>query len=131
MKYAVIAARVLLGLIFVVFGLNFFFMFIPMPPPPEVETAATRFGGALFGSGYMHAVKVFEIVGGALLLSGYYVPLGLVLLGPVIVNIALFHVFLDKSGYAMTAALLGLEGFLVYAYRASFAPLFQAKPAVG
>lgn len=129
MKIAVIVARVLLGLVFLVFGLNFYLKFLPMPPMPD--SPATQFVMAMGGSGYMHVVKVFEVVGGALLISGYFVPLGLTLIGPVIVNIALFHVFLDKSGYGMTAALIGLEAFLVYAYRASFAPLFQAKPEVG
>ncbi|AKT36981.1 DoxX family membrane protein [Chondromyces crocatus] len=128
MKIATIIARVLLGLMFLVFGLNFFFNFLPMPPPPEVETPATQFGAALYGSGYMHAVKVFEILGGIALLSGFFVPLGLVFLGPIIVNIAFFHIFLDKSGFEMTFAIVALELFLLYAYRTSFAPLFQAKP---
>lgn len=129
MKIAVIVARVLLGLVFLVFGLNFFLKFLPVPPMQD--SPATQFITAIGGSGYMHVVKIFEVVGGALLLSGYFVPLGLTLIGPVIVNILLFHVFLDKSGYGMTLALVGLEAFLIYAYRASFAPLFQAKPDVG
>ncbi|EYF06024.1 DoxX family membrane protein [Chondromyces apiculatus] len=130
MKIAATIARVLLGLMFVVFGLNFFFNFMPMPPPPEVETPATRFGMALGGSGYMHAVKVFEVTGGLLLLSGYYVPLGLVFLGPVILNIAFFHIFLDKSGFPMSAVIVALELFLLYAYRAAFMPLFQPKTPI-
>lgn len=129
MKIAVTVARVLLGLVFLVFGLNFFLKFLPVPPMQD--SPATQFVMAMGGSGYMHVIKVFEVVGGALLISGYFVPLGLTLLAPVIVNIALFHVFLDKSGYGMTAALVALEVFLLYAYRASFAPLFQAKPDVG
>lgn len=129
MKYAVIAARILLGLVFFAFGLMFFLQLMPQPPM-DPEAPATKFAMALGGSGYMHAVKVFEVVGGALLLTGYFVPLGLTLLAPVILNIAFFHVFLDKTGYGMTAALIALEIFLLYAYRQSFAPLFVAKAPI-
>jgi uncharacterized membrane protein YphA (DoxX/SURF4 family) len=129
MKYAVIVARSLLGLVFFAFGMMFFLQLVPQPPM-DPDAPATRFAMALGGSGYMHAIKVFEVVGGALLLSGFYVPLGLVLLAPVILNIAFFHVFLDKTGYGMTAALIALEIFLLYAYRRSFAPLLVAKPEI-
>ena len=129
MKYAVIAARSLLGLVFFAFGMMFFLKLMPQPQM-DMEAPATKFAMAMGGSGYMHAVKVFEVVGGALLLTGFYVPLGLTLLAPVILNIAFFHVFLDKTGYGMTAALIALEIFLLYAYRQSFAPLFVAKAPI-
>src|SRR5213076_1498595 len=95
MKIITIIARSLLGLIFVVFGLNAFLHFIPMPPP---EGQAGAFSGAMFQSGYFYVVAVLQILGGLLLLSGLFAPLGLTLLGPVIVNILLFHIFLAPGG---------------------------------
>src|SRR5207244_10743850 len=93
MKILTIIARVLLRLIFVVFGSNIFLHFIPMPPPPP--TLAGDFTKALFLSHYLHVVAVFQIVGGLLLLVGRFVPLGLVLLAAVFVNICLVHFFLE------------------------------------
>src|SRR4030095_15775989 len=87
MKIATIIARVLLGLVFVVFGSNIFLHFIPMPPPHPGLLG--DFSKALFLSHYLHVVAVFQIVGGLLLLIGRFVPLGLALLAPVIVNIDL------------------------------------------
>ena len=118
MKIATIIARVLLGLVFVVFGSNIFLHFIPMPPPPA--TLAGDFSKALFLSHYLHVVAVFQIVGGLLLLVGRFVPLGLVLLAPVILNIALFHVLLDPSGLVMAAVISILLVFLVWQYRGAF-----------
>src|SRR6185369_5539146 len=74
MKIATIIARVLLGLVFVVFGSNIFLHFIPMPPPQP--TLSGDFTKALFLSHYLHVVAVFQIVGGLLLLIGRFVPLG-------------------------------------------------------
>ena len=123
MKIATIITRVLLGLMFVVFGLNIFLHFIPMPPMPD--TPATRFGKILMESHYMLVIGALQVIGGALLLIGRFVPLGLVLLGPVIVNILLFHIFLEPSNFApgLVAALLAL--FLLWRYRANFAGLVQ------
>jgi hypothetical protein len=89
MKITTIIARSLLGLIFVVFGLNMFLNFIPMPPPPEGP--AREFMTALFMSHYVYVVGALQVAGGLILLSGRCVPLGLTLLGPVILNIDCFH----------------------------------------
>ena len=125
MKYATIAARLLLGLIFVVFGLNHLIGFIKLPTdgmPPD----ALAYLGLLTGSGIMNVVKVLEVAGGALLLVGKFVPLGLVILMPVIVNILLYELcLLQKPGIAVVMAALGV--FLIYSYRATFAPFFT-KP---
>src|SRR5436305_43611 len=102
MKVAIIIARVLLGLVFVVFGSNIFLHFIPMPPPPP--TLAGDFTKALFLSHYLHVVAVFQILGGLLLLVGRFVPLGLVLLAPVIVNIDLDHISVSLSHSRIYAA---------------------------
>ena len=123
MKIAVIIARVLLGLVFVVFGLNAFLNFIPMPPPPKNEAGA--FLGALFSSHYLYAIKCFEIAGGLLLLIGRKVPLGLTLLGPVIVNILFYDIFLDHTGLAMGVVIGALALFLLWAYRSAFAGLLS------
>ena len=118
MKVATIIARVLLGLVFVVFGSNIFLHFIPMPPPPP--TLAGDFTKALFLSHYLHVVAVFQIVGGLLLLIGRYVPLGLVLLAPVIVNIDLVHLLLEPSGLPMAIIISVLLVFLIWRYREAF-----------
>lgn len=128
-RIATIAARVLLGLCFFVFGLNFFFNFIPKPaePPPA---AAADFAGALFKSGYLFPlVKTIEVVCGAALLANRFVPLALTLLAPIIVNIVAFHLLLEKSGAPMVLAILALELYLAWAHRAAWRPLFTAKYA--
>ena len=118
MKIATIIARILLGLVFVVFGSNIFLHFIPMPPPPPGLLG--DFSKALFVSHYLHVVAVFQIVGGLLLLIGRFVPLGLVLLAPVIVNIDLVHILLDPSGLPMATVISILLVFLVWRYRDAF-----------
>ena len=89
MKIATIIARVLLGLMFVVFGSNIFLHFVPMPPLPA--TLAGDFSKALMRSHYIYVVGLLQVIGGLLLLIGRYVPLGFALLGSVIVNILLFQ----------------------------------------
>ena len=123
MKIVTIIARVLLGLIFVVFGLNIFLLFIPMPPLPP--TLLGDFSKALFLSHYVHVVGAFQVIGGALLLLGRFVPLGLTLLGPVIVNIDLVHILMDPSGLPMAALISILAIFLVWRYREAFAGLVR------
>jgi putative oxidoreductase len=118
MKLVSTIARLLLGLIFVVFGLNMWFQFIPIPPFPEGSQAAT-FMGAIYMSGFLSIVKVLEVVGGLLLLTGRFTNLALAILGPIIVNIAMFHVLLVGGGYAMPA-LIGVLSLIVLAGRKDF-----------
>lgn len=123
-KYAPVVARSLLGLIFFVFGLNGFLHFLPQPPLPP---AGGQFIGALIGTGYLFPLlKGIEVLSGALLLSGRFVPLALVLLAPIIVNIAAFHLLL-VPGYGMVALLLSLELLLAWAYRESFRSILQSR----
>jgi uncharacterized membrane protein YphA (DoxX/SURF4 family) len=125
----VIGARSLLGLIFFVFGLNFFLHFIPTPP---MSGPPADFAAAMAATGYLFIlVKVTEVVGGALLLAGRYVPLALALLAPVVVNIFFFHVFLAPSGLALPVVVLALEVFLAWAYRSAYRPMLQAKVDLG
>src|SRR6266851_860785 len=124
MKVATIIVRVLLGLMFVVFGSNILFPFIPMPkeqPPP----LAGEFAKALMQSHYMLVVGALQLIGGLLLLIGRFVPLGLLLLGPVIVNIVLFHIFLAPVNFAPAVVVAVLALFLLWQYRAAFAGLVK------
>ena len=123
MKILTIIARTLLGLTFVVFGLNGFLQFLKMPPPPPGP--AGDFTKALFVSHYFYVVSGLQVVGGALCLLGRFVPLGLTLLGPVIVNILLFHIFLYPTGLGLTVAVSVIALFLLYAYRQAFRGLIQ------
>jgi uncharacterized membrane protein YphA (DoxX/SURF4 family) len=123
MTILTVIVRLLLGLMFVVFGLNAFLQFMPVPPLPD--TPSGRFLGALISSGYIYAIAVCQVLGGLLLMVGRFVPLGLLLLGPVIVNIVLFHIFLDRAGVGIAAAVALLAAFLVWRYRESFAPVLR------
>lgn len=95
MKIAALISRFLLGLTFVVFGLNGFLRFIPMPPPTGV---AAQFSGAIFISHYWVVIFGLQVIGGLLLLLNRFVPLALVLLAPVIVNIFFFHALMAPAG---------------------------------
>ena len=124
MKYVIVIVRVLLGLMFVVFGSNAFLKF--MGPPPEMAGHAGAFIGALMGSGYMQAIAVIQMLGGlCLLLGARFVPLGLTFLGPVIVNIVLFHVFLEPQGLPIAVVTAALALFLLWIYRFKFPAIFQ------
>ena len=124
-RFAPIAARVLLGLAFTVFGLNGFFGFLPAPPHGG---AAGEFLGALAATGYMFPlIKGTEVVGGLLLLGNRFVPLALALLAPVLVNIFAFHLFLEPASIGMAALLLGLELFLAWSYRDAFRSMLRAR----
>ena len=126
MKYATIAVRSLLGLMFFVLGLNHFLKFFAQPMPEGLPPDALAYTRLLGDSGIMDVVKVLELVGGGLLLVGKFVPLGLTLLMPVIVNILLYEIFLvHKPGVAVVLTLMGL--FLMFAYRSTFGPFFT-KP---
>jgi uncharacterized membrane protein YphA (DoxX/SURF4 family) len=123
MKTATIIARVLLGLIFVTFGLNMFLSFIPLPPPPEGP--AREFMTALFVSHYVYVLGALQVVGGLIQLSGRWIPLGLTLLGPVIVNIVCFHVLMAPAGLPMALVVSFLALFLLWRYRGYFAGLVK------
>src|SRR6266851_3991262 len=122
MKIVNLVARLLLGLIFVVFGLNGFLNFLNMGPLPS--GFAGQFIIALAASHYLWVIAGLQVVGGVLLLVNRFVPLALVLLGPVIVNILLYHVFLNRSG-AQLAILGTILWFIVfYGHRQYFSGIF-------
>lgn len=123
MKYAIIIARVLLGLVFAVFGSNAFLHFMPMPP---LQGNAGAFMGALINSGYIYPIATLQVLGGlCLLILPRFVSLGLILLGPVIVNIMLYHIFLDQSGLPVAIVISVLALFLLWIYRYKFPAIFQ------
>lgn len=129
MKIATLIARVLLGLTFVVFGSNAFLHFLPMPP---MTGPSGDFIGSMNVTGYLKVIAALQVIGGALLLLGRYVPLGLTLLGPVVVNIVLFHIFMDQSGLAIAFVVAAVALFLLWQYRSAFAGLVhrEALPRV-
>jgi putative oxidoreductase len=127
MKIAVLVARILLGLTFLVFGLNGFLNFLHMPMPPG---PAGQYMGVLFVSHYLLVVCLVEVIGGVLLLSGQFIPLGLVLLGPVIFNILLFHTFLFPSGFPPALFATVLWFIVFFGVRKAFAGIFAQKITV-
>jgi len=125
MSKVVLVARILLGLVFFVFGLNGFLHFLP---PPDVPEAGQELMGALGDTGYFFPLlKATETVSGALLLAGVLVPLALVLLAPIVVNIVAFHLFLAPGGMPIAILVLVLEVFLAWGYRGSFRSVLTVK----
>ncbi len=131
MKIAIVVSRALLGIGFIIFGLNILHPFLPMPAPPAGSLPA-QFMGVMYPTHWMELVGVFQLVGGLLVLAGRTAPLGLVLLGPVLVNILAFHILI-MGGQGIQPGLVFslLEIFLVYAYRNHFRAIFttNALPA--
>ena len=118
-------ARLFLGLVFTIFGLNFFLHFMPTPPAPPRGAA---FAGALFASGYLFPLlNATEVVAGVLLLSNRFVPLALAVLAPIVINIVGFHLFLAPSDLGLALALLAAELTLAWNRRAAYAPMLRAR----
>ena len=125
MKIVILIARLLLGLVFVVFGLNGFLNFLSMGPMPT--GLAGQFIGALFQSHYLWVVAGLQVVGGLLLLVNRFVPLALVLLGPVIVNILLYHLLLNLTGIGMAILVTILWFIVFYGHRQYFSGIFVQR----
>ena len=123
MKVAVVIARVLLGLMFLVFGLNDFFHFLPMPPVPG---DAGVMAGLMYTHGWLTFHGVLYVIAAILLLVGRYVPVGLTILGPIIVNILVFHITLNPQGIGPGLLVTVLELFLIWAYWPAFRGIFTA-----
>ena len=123
MKVATIIARLLLGLAFAVFGLNFFLNFIPAPPP------APGLGGDFFkvfiASGLAHVIGAVQVLSGLLLLIGRFVPLALTMLAAMIFNILVFHILMAPAGIGPGIVVTLLWLFLVWQYRDRFAGILS------
>jgi uncharacterized membrane protein YphA (DoxX/SURF4 family) len=127
-RYATIATRVLIGLLFTTTGLNGFLMFMPAPDPSTMAPAGVAFSAALYATGYMlQLASGVQLLAGLLLISGRFVPLALALLAPMVVNIFLFHVFLEPAGTVMAVVVVAAEIGLAWAYRDKFRPMLQAR----
>jgi len=124
MKIVSLVARVLLGVLFVVFGLNGFLHFIPLPLPPGL---AGQYMMALAVSHYISVVYLLQLIPAILLLVNRFVPLALTLLGPVIVNIFLFHAFMQPSGLPLALIVMVLWVLAAIGVRSAFAGLLQQK----
>ena len=122
MKIATMIIRSLLGLLFAVMGSNEFLHFFPLPTMPGEGGA---FLDVLFVTHYLYAIAALEVIGGLLLLTGRYGPLGLTLLGPIIVNILAFHIFMNPSGLPIAIVVSALALFLLWSYREHFAGLVK------
>lgn len=124
MKILVLMARILLGTLFTVIGLNHVVPFMHMAAPPGDASALL---GLMVAHHWFKLYGLLEVAGGLMLLSGWFVPLGLTLLAGLGTNILLFHVTVEPSGLPAMLFFGLLEVVLVYAYRASFAGIFAAK----
>lgn len=125
MKKAKLIVRILLGLMVLIFGLNKFLQFMPMPPMPE---AAGEFMGALVKSGYLLvAVAIVEIITGIMLLTNRFQPLALIILFPVLLNAFLFHLFLDPAGIGAALLAISMNIFLFFTNKEAYKSLLSPK----
>jgi len=124
MRTASKIAQYLAGVIFLVFGLNGFLNFIPLPPPGGI---AGQFMGALYASHYLVVIFAFQIIAAVLLLVNRYVPLAIAVLAPVIVNILSFHALMAPSGLPLALLVAGLWALIFVDVRPAFAGLFQSR----
>lgn len=123
--------RVLMGLMFLVFGLNGFLNFIPQPKTPMPEGAAA-FAGALMKTGYMFPLVMgTQLLVGILLLLNRFVPLALALIAPIIVGIITFHMFLAPASIAPGVVVLIMELYLAWSYRQNFRPMLAMRTTPG
>jgi uncharacterized membrane protein YphA (DoxX/SURF4 family) len=128
-RIAIGVVRILLGLSFLMFGLNGFLNFIPQPKdiPPEMINVMT----ALMKAGYMSVVSAVEVIVAALLLTNRFVPLALALLAPILVGIITFHVAMAPATIGPGIVVVVMELYLAWAYRGAFCPMLRAKTSPG
>jgi hypothetical protein len=129
MRFIAPTARILLGLVFVVFAANYFHPFLP-PPSAPIPPEAMTFAGALAASHLLTFIKIIELGAGLALLANRAVPLAMTLLAPIIVGIVFFHLVLATGGLPIALFVLALELVLAWSYRSAFKPMLRvdAKP---
>ena len=127
--YVTAIVRILLGLMFLLFGLNGFLNFIPAPKEMPVDIMNVT--GALMKGGYMTVVSGTEVLVAVLLLLNRFVPLALALVAPIIVGIITFHIALAPSTIVPGVVVLIMELYLAWSYRGAFRPMLKAKVAPG
>jgi uncharacterized membrane protein YphA (DoxX/SURF4 family) len=121
MRYAVLAANILVGLVFTVFGLNFFLGFMPMPP---MEGDMGTFAGVLASTGFLKAIKVLEVIFGLMILANFQRPLAYILLAPIVVGILFTEIFVMKQP-GIAVVLTALLGFLIYTNRERYTSMLN------
>ena len=121
--------RILLGLMFLLFGLNGFLNFMPAPKdmPQDIMTAV----GGLMKGGYMTVVSGTEVIVAVLLLINRFVPLALALLAPIVVGIITFHIALAPASIGPGIVVLLMELYLAWVYRGAFKPMLAARSTPG
>lgn len=124
MKIAALVARILLGVIFLIFGLNGFFHFLHMPMPTGT---AGEFMTALVISHYVIVVYLLELIPAVLILVNRYVPLALILVAPVVVNIFFYHLFMAPAGLPLAIVVIVLWIVIAISVKSAFAGLFRQK----
>ncbi|PWK78732.1 DoxX-like protein [Mucilaginibacter oryzae] len=129
MKTTVLISRVLLGVIYLIFGLDYFFKFIPYQPLHPGKTGA--FVAGLKGVGYFYPmIKSIQIAGGLSLMFNRYAPFAAVVLFPISLNVLLFHTILVPSGWLMGVTLMVPNVLLGFGYRKYYKPMFTMKASV-
>jgi uncharacterized membrane protein YphA (DoxX/SURF4 family) len=128
-RIATAIVRILLGLMFLVFGLNGFLNFMPTPKDIPQEILAVM--DALMKAGYMTVVSGVEVIVAGLLLTNFFVPLALTLLAPIIVGIITFHIAMAPATIGPGIVVLVMELYLAWAYRGAFRPMLRAKTTPG
>ena len=126
MKIAALIARILLGLMFLIFGLNIFLHFIPMPP---MSGLPGQYFTVMMQSHYFYFIGAIEVIASILLLSKQFVPLGLVLLAPILVNIIIFHLTMQPSGIVPGLVAILLWALAAWRVRAYLLPVLAPKAA--
>jgi hypothetical protein len=130
-RFFPMTARVVLGGLFFVTGLNGFLNFLPQPAAPMPE-GAMAFAGAMLKTGYLFPLVMgTQLLVGALLLANRFVPLALALIAPIVVNILAFHAFLAPPGLGIAGGVLGLELYLAWAYRKAFRSMLTLRATPG
>lgn len=118
-------AKMLLGGAFILFGLNGFLKFLPVPPPTDPNAQA--FMQAMSASKFLAVVKALEVIGGMMILSGRLAPLGLLILGPIIVCILLYDILMDPKGLPVILVLTALALFVAYKHQDVFSRFFVVR----
>src|SRR5690349_7452544 len=127
MKTATIVSRIILGFIYLVFGLDYFFQFIPYQPHHTGRVAAFKAG--LLGVGYFYPmIKSIQSAGGISLLVNRYAPFFAVVLFPISLNVFLYHTILVPSGWYLGVILIVTNLFLGSAYRKYYSGMFVKRP---
>jgi len=128
-RYVTATVRILLGLMFLVFGLNGFLNF--MPPPKDMPPEIMNVMGGMVKGGWMTVVSGAEVLVAVLLLTNRFVPLALALLAPIVVGIITFHVAMAPATIGPGIVVLVMELYLAWAYRGAFRSMLRAKVTPG